>query len=313
VSGIGVESPPARGSTLPSGAQHVIEHGRHRAVIVEVGGGIRTLVLDAIDVLDGFAEDERASSGRGQVLQPWPNRLRDGRYTFDGETYQVALNEPVHGNAIHGLVRWAGWTAAEHEPDRIVMVHVLHPQPGYPTTLGIRIEYVLGDRGLTVKTTATNLGAEACPFGAGAHPWLTVGTPTVDHATLRLPAARAIWCDERGIPIRTGPVDGTELDFRVARPIGTVAIDNGFADLERDVDGVARVRLDGPERGYDVWLDRSFGYVMVSTGDVLPDVARRAIAIEPMTCPPNAFQTGEAVIRLEPGETFTGTWGIAPH
>jgi aldose 1-epimerase len=296
----------------PSGAQHEIASGRDRAVVVEVGGDLRTLTLGGREILDGYGEWEMAGSGRGQVLQPWPNRLRDGRYDFDGRTYQVPLNEPELGNAIHGLVRWVQWNRADRTADRVTMEHVLYPRPGYPFTLRLSLEYALVDGGLRVRTTTTNVGAEACPFGAGAHPWLRTGTASIDTARLHVPATAAMWSDERCIPNRTGPVAGTELDFRVERPIGDVRIDNAFTGLARDADGIARVSLAAPDgHGVEVWFDRAYPYVMLSTGDVLPDVDRRSIAIEPMSCPPNAFQSGESVIRLEPGATFSGTWGIA--
>jgi aldose 1-epimerase len=295
----------------PSGEQHAIAAGRNRVIVVEVGGGFRSVVLDGREVLDGYPVDDMASSGRGQVLMPWPNRLRDGRYTFDGHDYQVPLNEPELNNAIHGLVRWVAWSAVERGPDRVVMEHVLRPSPGYPFTLRLRIHYVVDAAGLTVSTEVTNVGSAACPFGAGAHPWLSVGTPIIDTATLQIPAAVAIWSDERSLPSRSGPVDGTELDYRVARAVGATRIDNGFTELERDASGIARATLASPSGGgVAVWVDRSYPYLMLSTGDVLPDVARRSIAIEPMTCPPNAFQTTEALIRLEPGAIFTGSWGI---
>jgi len=304
-------APPGANVISPTGEQHEIASGRTRVTVVEVGGGFRSVVLDGREVLDGYGADEMSASGRGQVLMPWPNRLRDGRYSFDGHDLQVPLNEPELGNAIHGLVRWVAWSAVERGPDRVTVEHVLHPSPGYPFTLRLRIAYLVSNAGLTVSTTVTNVGSGACPFGAGAHPWLTVGTPTVDAAELQVPATVAIWSDERSLPSRTGPVDGTELDFRIGRPIGATRIDNGFTGIERDASGIARVGLRGPSgMGVAVWFDRSYPYVMLSTGDVLPDVDRRSIAIEPMTCPPNAFQSGESVIRLEPGETFTGSWGI---
>jgi aldose 1-epimerase len=308
------DQPDARSASgiRPSGAQYEIASGDDRAVVVEVGGDLRSLTLDGHDVLDGYGEWEMAGSGRGQVLQPWPNRLRDGRYVFAGRTHQVPLNEPELGNAIHGLVRWVGWAMTHHASDRVTMGTVLYPRPGYPFTLDLRIEYALVGGGLQVRSTTTNLGSTACPFGAGAHPWLRVGEGPVDAASLRVPAETAMWSDERCIPIRTAPVAGTELDFRTERSIGTTRIDNCFADLDRDADGITRVGLTAPDgRGLEVWLDRSYPYVMLSTGDVLPDVDRRSIAIEPMTCPPNAFQSGESVIRLEPGQAFSGTWGIS--
>lgn len=302
-------------STLPpSGEQVVIEAARHRVTVVEVGGGLRDYTLAGHQVLDPYAVDEMASSGRGQVLMPWPNRLRDGRYDFDGHSYQVPINEPEMANAIHGLVRWVAWTPRERGPDRVVMEHVLQPSPGYPFRLRLRIDYSVSADGLRVATSVTNLGATACPFGAGAHPWLNVGTSTVDTATLRVPARQGIWTDERQAPRLTAPVDGTELDFREPHRIGSVAIDNGYTDLIRDPDGLARVELAAPDgAAITLWVDGGYPYLMLSTGDVLPDVDRRSIAIEPMTCPPNALQTGDALIRLEPGETFHGSWGITPH
>ena len=158
--------------------------------------------------------DEMSSSGRGQVLIPWPNRLQDGSYEFDGQRHQLPLNEPERRNAIHGLVRWAAWTATEREPHRAVMEHVLYPQPGYPFSLGISIEYALSDSGLQVRTTATNLGTDPCPYGSGAHPYLTLGTATIDRLILRVPGRTVLRSDERGLPIGTEAVEDTEYDFQ---------------------------------------------------------------------------------------------------
>jgi aldose 1-epimerase len=296
----------------PSGKQVAIAAGDQQAVIVEVGGGLRSYSLGGEELVDGYRADEMCSGGRGQVLIPWPNRLQDGSYEFDGRRCQLPLNEPERHNAIHGLVRWAPWTAAVQEPHRAVMEYVLYPQPGYPFTLGIGIEYALSDAGLKVRTTATNLGGEPCPYGSGAHPYLTLGTPAIDHLMLRMPAQTILRSDARGLPIDTAAVAGTEYDFQQPRRIGPTQLDHAFTDLERDRDGIARVELRDPERGTEVclWVDRSYPYLMLFTGDTLANAKRRSLAVEPMTCPPNAFRTGEALLRLEPGASFTGTWGI---
>jgi aldose 1-epimerase len=302
------------GRIAPSGEQVEISFGSQRAVVVEVGGGLRSFSVDGRDLLDGYGVEEQSASGRGQVLIPWPNRLRDGSYEFDGRSHQLPLTEPEHSNAIHGLVRWASWRVGEHEADRVVMEHVIHPQPGYPFTLGLRIEYALSEGGLSVTTTARNLGSDACPYGCGQHPYLTVGTPTVDTIELRAPGQRVLVSDERDLPTGSEPVDGTEYDFRAPRPIGVTKLDNAFTDLARDDDGRARVRLrdaDG-NSAVTLWVDKSYGYLMLFTGDTRPDVNRRSLAVEPMTCPPNAFQTGDSLIRLEPDESATATWGITP-
>ena len=295
----------------PSGEQVEIVHDDQRAVIVEVGGGLRSYTVADRDVLDGYGPDEMCASGRGQVLMPWPNRLEDGSYRFEGRDHQLPLNELANRNAIHGLVRWASWRAAERDPERVVMEHVIRPQPGYPFTVGLSVEYTLSDLGLSVRSTATNLGQSRCPFGAGAHPYLKLDAPVVDSLSLHLPAGSVLQSGARSLPNGSIPVEGTEFDFRRPRQVGSLKLDHCFTDLDRDGDGRVRVALHDPSgRSAILWAGEAYDYVMVFSGDPLPDVARRSIAIEPMTCPPNAFRSGESVITLEPGSTFTAEWGI---
>jgi aldose 1-epimerase len=296
----------------PSGEQITIALKDQQAVIVEVGGGLRSYSLGGRELVDGYSPHEMSSSGRGQVLIPWPNRLEDGSYEFDGKQHQLPLNEPERRNAIHGLVRWTAWSAAEREANRVVMQHVLYPQLGYPFLLKTSIEYELSDRGLRVRTTTTNLGSERCPFGRGAHPYLTLGTATIDRLFLTLPAATVLKSDERGLPIDSKAVDGSDYDFRQSRPIGSTVLDHAFTDLQRDESGIASVKLRDPDTGIQVslWVDHSYPYLMLFSGDPLANVSRRSLAVEPMTCPPNAFRTGVSLIRLESGSSCTGTWGI---
>jgi aldose 1-epimerase len=294
----------------PSGEQIEIALGDQRAVIVEVGGGLRTYSAGGRELLDGYPADEMSSAGRGQVLIPWPNRIKDGSYDLDGQRHQLPINDLEEKDAIHGLVRWVAWTVGEREPNRVSMQHVVHPQPGYPFSLAVRVEYSLSAAGLRVTTTATNVGKATCPYGCGAHPYLRAGVEPLDSATLRAPGRTVLLSDERGIPVRSERVDGTDFDFRRPRPVATTKLDNAFTDLERDGDGVGRVALGGPEGQVSLWVDESYPYLMLFTGDTLPDGGRRSLAVEPMTCPPNAFRTGEALIRLEPGRSFTSTWGI---
>ena len=294
----------------PSGRQVELESGEQRAVVVGVGGGLRSYAVGGRQVLDGYAADEMCPSGRGQLLIPWPNRIEDGSYEFDGRSHQLALDEPVRSNAIHGLVRWANWTVAEHSAASAALELELHPQPGYPFSLALRAEYTLSDEGLTVRTEATNVGADPCPYGAGAHPYLAVGEGGVDEVALELPADTVLESNERSLPVGSAPVEEAALDFRAARPIGPAKLDHCFTGLARDADGRARVRVGGAAT---LWVDESYPYLMVFTGDALPDVARRSLAVEPMTCPPNAFRSGDGLVRLEPGDMHTGSWGIKPE
>jgi aldose 1-epimerase len=305
---------PTAARVAPTGEQVELVHGDQRAVVVEVGGGLRAYAAGQRELLDGYDVDAMSTSGRGQLLIPWPNRLQDGRYEFDGRRHQLALSEPEHGNAIHGLVRWTRWFVREREADRVLLEHVLHPQPGYPFSLTVEVEYALAADGLSVRTTATNIGVDACPYGAGVHPYLTVGTPSVDAAILTSPGATVIRSDDRGLPVGTDPVERTPFDFRRARAIAATTLDHAFTDLERGDDGLARVELRHPDgSGVVLWVDDGYRYLMLFTGDPLPDVRRRSLAVEPMTCPPNAFRTGESLVRLEPGETHTARWGLTPR
>ena len=293
----------------PSGDQYWLETDDQEASVVEVGGGLRTYTVGGVDVLDGYGVDELATGGRGQHLIPWPNRIEDGKYSFAGADLQLPLTEPSRHNASHGLVRWANWTATANEGDRVVMELTLHPQPGYPFTLGLAVEYRLGAGGLSVSTTATNLGVQVCPYGAGAHPYLTVGTELVDDAVLLVPGETRLEAGDRGIPTGAVAVGGTRYDFREARPVGDLVIDSAYTDLTGNEavfaapDGQRRVTL---------WWDSSYRWVMVFTGDTLePSRRRRGLAIEPMTCAPNAFVTGDGLRVLEPEESWTTVWGIA--
>jgi len=297
---------------LPSGEQIEIAAGDQRAVVVEVGAGLRSYTVGGRDVIDGYAADEMASAGRGQVLIPWPNRIGEGAYEFGGTTHHLPLSEPEAHNAIHGLVRWLAWSVAERGDDRVVLEHTLHPQPGYPFSLALRIEYALGDEGLCVTSSATNIGERACPYGSGQHPYVTLGAESVDTLLLRAPGQTVLHVDDRGLPTEAVPVEGTEHDFREPRPIGETKLDHAFTDLERDDDGRARVELRNPDANgaLSLWLDKSYRYLQLFTGDPLPSVGRRSLAVEPMTCAPNAFRTGDGLLVLEPGATATASWGI---
>lgn len=275
----------------PSGEQWEIRSGDQHAVVVEVGGGLRAYEAAGVPILDGYGVEEMCAGGRGQNLIPWPNRLAGGRYEFAGRSLQLPITEVSSQSAIHGLVRWANWTLSTAEPDRVRVAYVLHPQPGYPFTLGLEVEYLLGGSGLEVTVMATNLGMDSLPYAAGHHPYLTVGEPTIDTARLRLGAT----------PPRT---------------IGAEHLDTPFKDLDRDDRGRAWVemRAGHSDRAVRLWMDRSYTHIMLFSGDTLQDQARRrrGLAVEPMTCAPNALATGEGIITLAPGATHESSWGIVP-
>lgn len=301
------------GARPPSGEQVELVHGDQRATIVEVGGGIRTYDVGQRSVLDPYAIDARCDGGHGAPLLPWPNRLGGGRYHFAGEDHQLPLTEVERGNAIHGLTRWQPWTVATRSGHGVRMATSVVPQPGYPFHLDLTIDYRLDEDGLSVHTTATNVGAEACLYGAGQHPYLSPGAGGLDDCTLHLDATTRIVCDpERLLPTGVVPVEGTDHDLRMPTRIGTRQLDDAYTNLSRDDPGRAWVRLTGDDgRTVELWADATHAVLQVFTGDTLAAGRRRqGLAVEPMTCPADAFRTGDHLRVLAPGESLTTAWGV---
>jgi aldose 1-epimerase len=299
--------------THPTGEHHVIRSGLSEAHITEVGATLRTYTVGGVEVLDGFAAHERASDGRGQVLAPWPNRIAGGRYRYGGHDVQCPLTEPARNNAIHGLVRWLDWAIVDRNPDSVTLSCAVRPQPGYEWQLGLQVTYRLGDDGLTVRLRAVNTGEERAPFGAGFHPYLKVAGRQVDDLALELPATQYLADIDTGTD--PTPVADTPFDFRVARQVGAQQLDTAYTGLVRDERGRATTVLSDPDAGYEVqlWVSDAYPHLMVYTGDHVhrPELRRAAVAIEPMTCPPQAFRTGIDLIGLGPGESWAGDWGLS--
>ena len=298
----------------PSGEQFEIAHGDQRATIVEVGGGVREYLHGDRAVLQPYAVGSVCDGAHGAPLIPWPNRLADGRYSWDGHDYQLELTEPEKHNAIHGLLRWRNWSLVSRAGDRVTVGTRLHPTDRWPFTLDVAVTYALGDDGLTVETRARNIGESACPYACGQHPYLSPGAEvTVDECTLELRAATRIDTDpQRQLPTASVPVKGTEYDFSSPVRIGSLEVDYAFTDLERDGDRRAWVRLACPDaRTVELWTDEAYPVTEIYTADTLaPDRRRRGLGAEPMTAPPNALATGERIVRLEPDQEHVARWGV---
>jgi aldose 1-epimerase len=299
-------------ASAPSGAQWELSHGDQRAVVVEVGGGLRSYDVAGRPVLDGYDVGAMADGARAQTLVPWPNRVQDGHWRYDGRDLQLSLTEPEQHNAIHGLVRWAAWSAAQRSEDAVTVTCTSYPQPGYPWTIDVTNAWSLAEQGLTVTTTIVNRSNAAAPVACGFHPYLTAGTPTVNTATLQLRADTWLPTGKQQIPTGRESVAGTAYDFREAKPIGDLELDHTFTGLARDADGRFRLRLSGAH-DVSVWMDGAYPYVEIFSGDTLDPARRRqGLGVEPMSAPPNALVTGESVVRLEPGESWQGSWGVEP-
>jgi aldose 1-epimerase len=296
-----------------TGAQYEIQAGGYRATLTELGAGLRRLSHNGQPLITEFEQDELPPHGAGQLLAPWPNRIDAGKYTFGRRSFQLEHSEPARGNAIHGLTRWADWRPAAHIADEITLVHVLLGRPGYPFCLELSASYRLHETdGLTISIMATNTGSTAAPYGTGCHPYLTTGAATIDGCELELPAAQWLPADDRGIPAGAPKdVTGSQFDFRTPRPIADTELDHALTGLARDESGRAWTHLSDDELSLALWTGPGYDWLQVFTGDALePEHRRRALAIEPMTCPPNAFVTGDDLLTLAPADSVTHSWGI---
>ncbi|WP_300010412.1 aldose 1-epimerase family protein [Pseudonocardia sp.] len=289
----------------PTGEQFEIRSGDTRAVVTEVGAGLRAFDVAGRPCVETFEVDARPPRGAGAVLVPWPNRTAGGRWTWNGAPQQLALSEPAAGNAIHGLLRHTLYRPGEQAPDAVVLHAVVAPQPGWPVPLETSVGYRVDGAGLTVTHRVRNVGVASVPFGIGAHPYLRAGNAATDDCTLTLAATTALPL-HGGLP--AGPAVALES---AAFPLRGAQLDHAFGGCV-PVDGRVRHMLAGPDGSVELWADPAFGWVQVFTPADHPGRGR-AVAVEPMTCPPDALNTGVDLLTVDPGETWTGSWGITPH
>lgn len=294
-----------------TGEQFEIVCGDVRAVVTEVGAGLRAFTSGGVPYVESFPADRRPPRGAGTVLVPWPNRTAGGRWTWNGATQQLALSEPAAGNAIHGLLRHTFYDVVERSVDAITLGARIAPQSGWPVPLAAQVRWSVTADGLTATHTVRNIGAEPVPFGVGAHPYVRAGDSATDDVTLRLAASTALPLDG-GLP--TGParpVVGDD-DFRGGRPLKGLELDHAFGGCApADGDTLVRHRLAGPAGAVELWADPAFRWVQVFTPADHPDRGR-AVAVEPMTCPPDALNSGTDLITVAPGEAWEGSWGLRP-
>lgn len=300
-----------------AGAAYTLTSGDYSADIAGVGASLRALRHRGRDLVVPFDADEVRPAFRGAVLAPWPNRVVDGRYTFRGTEYELALTEPRRGHALHGLAAWQEWLLVDSGDDFVELAFQIEAQSGYPFRVLVAARYELSESGLTTTIRAINTGRDAAPYGTGPHPYLVAGPGRVDDWSLELPARAVLTVTpDRLIPIDLGDVeleDDGAFDFVAARPIDSTFIDHAFTELERDDDGVATVRVttrDG-ESGVAISWGTECQWVQIHTADQPePAIDRLGLAVEPMTCPPDAFNTGTDLIVLDRGEEHTASWTI---
>lgn len=283
-----------------------------RAIVTEVAAGLRHLSVDGVEITASYPDSIVPPFGSGIVLMPWPNRVKDGRWHLDGSTLQLDITEPKYHNAIHGLLRSTSYRVVEQGASFVELAAPVVPQSGYPFHLETSVRYELQADGLKVVHRVVNVGGDEAPVAIGTHPFLAIGDVPTDDLVITVDAAVHIEVDERLNPTGQSPVDGTEFDLRGGRRIGDLELDDAWADVTvvdgESVHGVSAA--DG--RRVLLWADAAHNYIQVFITRIFPDGddVTTAIAVEPMTAPADALNSGQGLRWLDPGEEWTVAWGI---
>jgi aldose 1-epimerase len=299
-----------------TGRQFELRRGAAVARVGQVAAVLREFSVDGVHFTETWDDAWVPPMGCGMMLVPWPNRIADGLWLLDGKKQQLDLTDVSHGHAIHGLLRNTAYDPVDEQEAALTLAATIYPQHGYPFTVDTSVTFELTDDGLTVTHRLSNVGTETAPFGVGAHPYLRVGEHPVGGLVITLSGREYARTDKRLIPESIDPVDGTPVDLRGGVLLSGLAADVALTGFDV-TDGRVEHRLDAPDgTGLRVWADEAFGWAQVYSppnfpGPGKPD-QRKAIAIEPMTCAVNAFNTGVGLRWLNPGETWSGSWGLRP-
>lgn len=312
-----VTVPDAAASRPVSGHQFEIRRGDAVARVGQVAAVLREFSVGGVHYTEVWPDDLVAPMGCGMVLAPWPNRVAGARWTYAGDVQQLDITEPSKGNASHGLLRNTAYAVLEQTADAVTLGASVYPQHGYPFILDVAVTYALTDSGLTVSFRVHNAGAQAAPFGIGSHPYLRVGEHSAAELTVIVAARTHAVVDDRAIPVTLEPVAGTHLDLAGGVRVGDLKADACLTDLTAS-GGVVEHRLSAPDgTSLVLWAEEVFGWVQVYSPDNFPGPGRPdqrvAIAVEPMTCAPDALNSGHGLLWLEPGATWSAAWGLRPE
>lgn len=290
-----------------------IQWGEYQARVTTRGGALRQLRYQGRDLVVPFGESGAVPDYRGVICAPWPNRITDGTYTVEGRQLQAALNDREHNAALHGLVFDKDWKALEVAEGSVSLGYDVVASDAYPFDLHIEVRYTVDEAGLHGTVRSTNRGAGMAPYGVCPHPYLIAGDAPLDEWSVSIPATRVMLVDEeRMTPREIIPVDGTQYDFRQERELGDVRLDHAYTGISWDENDRAKVQVFDPSgTGVELSWDRQWPWLQVHTADRVDVPTRIGLAVEPMSCPPDAFNSGVDLIRLAAGESHEASWSIA--
>ncbi|UQV58329.1 aldose epimerase [Corynebacterium pseudodiphtheriticum] len=304
---------------MTSHAAMQISAGNYTATIDPHGAGLATLLYDEKPLVAGYQHARPFTAGA--LLAPWPNRTGDGIFSHHGTIHRLACNEPDRNNALHGFAAEAAWEITDRSPGAVTLQWQGPARTEWAWPLHYSITWALADDGLSAELTVTNTGTEtthpgteSSPFGVGWHPYLSALGAPLDECTLSMPAATNLPLDpDRLLP--AGPeipaaeivgkhqhMEGIELDhcFRMEAP--QTSSDHAAHQIElRNADG----------HGAILWADEHFSWCQVYTSPESAPSIGRAVAVEPMTCPPNALRSDESLLQLASASSMSFRFGIS--
>ena len=294
---------------------HSLGIGKSNQVeIIQQGAIVNSFKLwindTAIDIIKGFSnqqalDEQLLKSYNSTRLAPFPNRIADGKYSFKGKTYQLAINFPQQGHALHGFMADAFYELHEQSTNKLILVHQYDGKhSGYPFPFRSEISYHLENNKLSCTTKLMNTGKSQLPYAEGWHPYFQLGG-RINDWHLRFPSKAEIEVDHRMIP------NGRLTEYSVFHDwqlIKSQKFDTCFV-LSKE-QGIAKTSIQNPKLGIQVDVfqetgDKQYNYMQLFTPN-----DRQSLAIEPMTCIPDVFNNGIGLIQLAPKEELVLTWGI---
>lgn len=285
------------------------DDGAVLATIRTRGARLTGLAVNALEVIPADTEAARKRWSHGASLAPWPNRLCDAHWTFEGVTLQGQRNEPL-GHALHGLVAEREFDVVHRDTTSVTLSCELGTDTLYPWPLRVEVSYAVHEHGITCSIGAHNPSGKRLPIALGVHPYFAFG----DASTITISAAAVCETDERLIPtgMLRSPAD-VGITSGTPMSLSSRSLDDCFTELARDEAGLAHTVLthaNGTQ--VDVWQDASLGYTQVFILREFPWAhgVGHGIAIEPQTAPANALQNGTDLHWLDPQATWVVRWGV---
>lgn len=276
--------------------------GDYLRIDEKTGASLIELNLGGLSLIDlpGSSDHPLASNPYhpSALLTPWVNRVRNGNYSFKGKNYQLPINEPALGNAIHGLLARVPFTLVQKTESSVTLEHAYQgAEPNYPFPFTFQYTYTFAEEGgLEITFMAQNTGSMPMPFACGWHPYFSFPDTKAADLSIKFHPISRFLSDSQMIPLKEENLQGK----------------SEFVFSQEKVDHV--FRLEPREKHVTEFIDHKHQRSLFLTQSsvqfpflvVFQPEGYHSVAIEPMTANTDAFNTGDGMIELAPSEAFSG-------